>query len=55
MDDKTYNLATHLSMKVSVPKNYFGKESRRQIEYDDDDDDDDKNSSDEESDDEDKE
>lgn len=24
-------------MKVSIPKNYFGKESQRQIEYDDDD------------------
>lgn len=54
MEDKTYNLATQLSMKVSIPKNYFGKESSRQVELDDDLDSD-RNSSEEVSDDEDKE
>ena len=38
MDDKTYNLATQLSMKVSVPRNYFGKESSKTIDIDDEDD-----------------
>lgn len=54
IEDKTYNLATHLFMKVSIPRNYFGKESSRKIEFVDDDDDD-KNSSDEASSDEDNE
>lgn len=37
MGGMTYNLATHLAIKVSIPKNYFGKESAKQVDWQDDD------------------
>ena len=32
MDGVTYNLNTHLNIKVNIPKNYFGKESTKMQE-----------------------
>ena len=34
MGGMTYNLATNLAIKLGVPKNYFGKESSRQVDWD---------------------